>query len=74
MSEGCLSQKCGPVLLDLCLAERSKEEHTIFFDITSLAGVCSWLVKGSQIVRELGFAQLVGVEHGVWKCCNVCQL
>lgn len=30
MSKGCLSQKYGPVLMDLCLAERSKEEYTLF--------------------------------------------
>lgn len=30
MSKGCLSQIYGPVLIDLCLAEGIKEEHTLF--------------------------------------------
>lgn len=74
MSKGCLSQKYGPVLMDLCWQKGVKRNTPCFLCIGSFAGVCSGLVKGSQIFRELGFAHLVGVEHGIGKCCNICQL
>lgn len=73
MSKGCLSQKYGPVLTDLCLAERIKEEHTLF--PLALVVLLVFLdCKGLSDFRELDFVHLVGIEHGIWKCCNVCQL
>lgn len=58
-----------------CAWQKGVKRNTpCFLCIGSFAGVCSGLVKGSQIFRELGFAHLVGVEHGIGKCCNICQL
>lgn len=69
VSKGCLSQKHWPMYTRSCLTKRSKEERTLF----SLASV-GLLVRGSRILRELGFAHLVEVEHGVSVCWNICQL
>lgn len=76
VSKGCLSQKHWPMHIRGHVWQKGVRRNIPCRLCHRWVCLCvfSAFTGGSQVLRELGFAHLVEVEHGVSVRWNICQL